>query len=178
MREWVVGFLAAALCAGWSDAPAAEPFTANTLKLSKDEVPPAATIDAMAWLAGTWRGSGLGGENEEIWSTPRHGGMMGMYRMLQDGRPVFYEFLTLAERDGSLALRLKHFHPDMRGWEERNEFLTFPLVAMENGRIYFEGITFEPRGDDVTVWLAIEDREAGSAREEVFRYRRQGAATR
>ena len=93
--------------------------------------------------------------------------------MLQEGRPVFYEFLTLAESDGSLVLRLKHFHPDMRGWEERDEIVSFPLVAVQDDRLYFEGITFEPRDDAVTIYLAIESREAGTVREEMFRYRRQ-----
>lgn len=162
-----------ALWAGIGAAPAAETLTANTLRLEAGESSPAAGIDKMAWLAGVWAGSGLGGENEEIWSAPRHGSMMGMYRMLQDGEPVLYEFLTLAERDGSLVLRLKHFHPDMRGWEEQDEHVSFPLVAVRDGRVWFEGITFEPRGDEVTIYLAIENHEIGSAREEVFRYRRQ-----
>lgn len=162
---------AAALC-GWGAAQAAEPLTANTLRLTEGEASPAATIGQMAWLAGAWSGSGLGGDNEEIWSAPRGGVMMGMYRMLQDGQPVFYEFLTLGETDGSLTLRLKHFHPDMRGWEERDESMAFPLVAIRDGRLYFEGITFEPQGDEVTIYLAIEDGEDAPAREEVFRYRR------
>lgn len=163
---------AAVLCGGWGAAQAAEQLTANTLRLEDGEASPPATIDEMAWLAGAWSGSGLGGENEEIWSAPRHGVMMGMYRMLKDEQPAFYEFLTLGETDGSLALRLKHFHPDMRGWEKRDESLAFPLVAIRDGRLYFDGITFEPQGDELTIYLAIGNGENGSAREAVFRYRR------
>jgi hypothetical protein len=162
-----------ALFTGWSAAQAPETLTANTLKLAEGAAPPPATIDDMAWLAGVWGGEGLGGDNEEIWSAPRNGVMMGMYRMLKDGEPVFYELLTLSEVDGSLELRLKHFHPDLRGWEERDESLAFPLVAMRDGRICFEGMTFEPRGDEVTVYLAIEDRKSGAVREETFSYRRK-----
>lgn len=174
MRMFIFHTLAtAALCAGWSATQAAEPFTANTLRLEEGEASPAASIDVMAWLAGVWGVSGLDSDSEEIWSAPRNGVMMGMYRMLRNGRPVLYEFLTLAEIDGSLVLRFKHFHPDMRGWEDRDEFVAFPLVAVQDGRIYFEGMTFEPRGHEVAVYIVFENHETGSVREEVFRYRRK-----
>jgi hypothetical protein len=169
-------------CAATIAAPgapnAAEPFTANTMRLAPSEARPSASIDAMGWLAGTWTGDGLGGENEELWSAPRHGVMMGMYRMIRDGQPVFYELLTLSEVNESLELRLKHFDAALRGWEEKDASLAFPYIAHRDGRIYFEGITFEPRGDVLTVYLAIEDKKKGAVREEVFRYRRAVTAPR
>jgi hypothetical protein len=117
---------------------AAERFTENTLRLAKDEVRPSATIGAMAWLAGTWTGSGLGGDNEEIWSAPRDGVMMGVYRMTKAGRPVFYELLTLSEVNGSLELRLRHFDAGLRAWEEKDISRAFPYVMQRERRIYFE----------------------------------------
>lgn len=154
---------------------AAETVTPNTLRLAQGETSPPATIDDMAWYAGIWRGSGLGGDNEEIWSAPTNGTMMGMYRLLQDGRPVFYELLTLVEEGNSLMLRLKHFHSDLRGWEERNESLQMPLVAKRDGRFYFDGLTFEPgAGGTVTIYLAVQPRN-GPIREEVLRYKRAPA---
>lgn len=158
---------------GASEGSAAEPMTRNTMRLGQGETSPPATIDDMAWFAGTWRGDGLGGDCEEIWSAPNHGTMMGMYRLLRDGRPSFYEFLTLIEEDNSLTLRLKHFHPDLRGWEEHDESLQMRLVAKRDGRLYFDGITFEPRVDGtVTIYLAVQPGN-GPIREEVFRYERQ-----
>ena len=156
-----------------TDAAAAETVTPNTLRLAQGEVSPRATIDEMAWYAGTWRGPGLGGENEEIWSAPKNGAMMGMYRLLAADRPVFYEFLTLVEERNSLTLRLKHFHPDLRGWEERGESLQMALVAKRDGRFYFDGLTFEPGADGtVTIYLAVQPKN-GPIHEEVFRYQRQ-----
>lgn len=152
---------------------AAEPVTVNTLRLAAGEAPPAATIHDMAWYAGTWRGTGLGGDNEEIWSAPKNGSMMGMYRLHQNGRPVFHEFLTIVEERNSLMLRLKHFDAELRGWEKPEESVQMPLVAKRKGRIYFDGLTFEPHADDkVTIYLAITSKD-GSTREEVFEYQRQ-----
>jgi hypothetical protein len=164
--------LAFALLLIASSSLAEEAMTANTLRLSADQKPPAATIADMAWYAGRWTGTGLGGWTEEIWSPPRDGTMMGMYRMVKDGKPIFYELLMIAEENGSLAIKLKHFHADLRGWEERDASLRFPLVAKRDGRIYFDGMTFERVGTDrVKVYLAIEHKD-GSVREEVFEYSR------
>jgi hypothetical protein len=164
--------LAFALLLIASSSLAEEAMTANTLRLSADQKPPAATIADMAWYAGRWTGTGLGGWTEEIWSPPRDGTMMGMYRMVKDGKPIFYELLLIAEENGSLAIKLKHFHADLRGWEERDASLRFPLVAKRDGRIYFDGMTFERVGTDrVKVYLAIEHKD-GSVREEVFEYSR------
>jgi hypothetical protein len=155
-----------------SNSQAQEAMTANTLRLSPDQKSPAATIADMEWYAGRWTGAGLGGLNEEVWSPPRDGTMMGMYRMIKDGKPVFYELLLITEENGSLAIKLKHFHADLRGWEERDASVRFPLVAKRDGRIYFDGMTFERSGaDKVKVYLAIEQKD-GKVHEETFEYSR------
>jgi hypothetical protein len=166
--------LALAILTSCSTAFAAEPWTANTMRLAKGETGARATIADMAWYAGTWRGEGLDGLNEEIWSKPEHGAMMGMYRLIKDGRARFYELLTITEENGTLLLKIKHFHPDLRGWEERDVSVQMPFISAKDGRYYFEGITFEPRpGNTVKIYLVIESKDRkGPVREEVFSYRR------
>lgn len=155
-----------------ANTSAEESTTANTLRLSPDQKSPAATIADMEWYAGRWTGSGLGGLIEEVWSPPRDGTMMGMYRLIKAGKPIFYELLLITEESGSLAIKLKHFHADLRGWEERDASVRFPLVAKRDGRIYFDGMTFERIGPDrVKVYLAIEHKD-GKVHEETFEYSR------
>jgi hypothetical protein len=156
-----------------------EPLTEHTRKLAAGQTPPPATIQDMAWLAGHWTGEALGGLSEEIWSPPRDGVMLGMYRLIRDGKPAFYEILTLAETGGSLMLRLKHFNPDLTGWEEKDQTVDFPFLGKAGALLHFEGMAFQPEGQEaVTVFLAIEQKD-GTFREEVFRYRRvpAGAAS-
>src|SRR5262245_45051261 len=83
---------------------AQERLTEHTFKLSEGTQAPAATIADLAWLAGHWTGEGLGGFTEEVWSPPRNGAMVGMFRLVRDDKPVFYELLTVAEEKGSLML--------------------------------------------------------------------------
>jgi hypothetical protein len=48
----------------------------------------------------------------------------------------------------------------------------FPLIAKRDGRIYFDGMTFERIGADrVKVYLATEHKD-GKVREETFEYSR------
>ena len=149
-------------------------YTENTLALETGTPPPAATLDDISWLEGHWTGEAFGGLAEEIWSAPRGGSMMGMYRHIDGASVSMYEILALVEESGSLVLKLKHFNPDLTGWEEKNEVRAFPLVKREAEKLYFDGMTFERLGpDEIRVFLAIDMRD-GSVHEELFNYRRAG----
>ena len=165
--------LAIALAAAALATPAAaqERQTQHTFKERPGAARPPATIADMAWLAGHWTGQALGGTSEEMWTPPAHGTMLGMYRLIREGKPVFYELVTIVEEGGSLVLRLKHFHADMRGWEEKDKSLAFPLLVKEPGALHFDGMSFHPKGDELTVYLAIGQKD-GTVREETFTYRR------
>lgn len=172
MRRSIVWFSLAAVLAA-SPASAQEKLTERTFRLKAGMQSPPATISDMAWLAGHWAGEALGGLSEEIWSDPGAGSMMGMYRLIRDGRPVFYELLTIVEENGSLMLRLKHFNANLTGWEEKLKTIDFPLVAKTEGAVHFEGMSFHPKGNDaLTVYLAIHQKD-GTVREEAFSYKRR-----
>lgn len=166
-------FVAIATLLLCSSLGAQEPFTANTLKRAPDAPAPAATIDDVAWLAGSWAFEGLGGTGDEMWTEPAGGSMLGLFRLLQDGKPAFYELGTLDEVDGSLVLRIKHFNPDMSGWEEKAETVDFPLVAMSPEELAFEGLTFRRQGEDEFVAFLAFVSGDGSTREERVLYRRR-----
>jgi hypothetical protein len=154
-----------------SPAAAQERETANTLKAGADFAGPAATLADMAWLIGHWKGSGLGGVSEEMWSAPEGGVMMGMYRLVIGGKPSFYEFMHLAEDRGSLVMKLKHFNADLTAWEEKDRFVTFRLVKLGLNEVYFSGLTFRRSVDRLQIFLALRDKE-GTVREEEFRMER------
>lgn len=151
---------------------AQEKQTEHTLKLSANQQSPPATIADMSWMVGSWTGNALGGVTEEAWATPSSGSMVGMFRLTQKGKPVFYELTTLTEEGGSLIMRLKHFNPNMTGWEEKDKTVDFKFVGKKDGLIHFEGMAFRPEGKDAfTVYVAIKGRD-GNIREEAFPYKR------
>lgn len=136
---------------------------------------PAATIADLAWLSGQWEGPGIGGAPaQEAYSRPFGGTMAGTFvQQNGEGGVEFYEFIQIAEEDGSLVVRLKHFGPDMVGWEENKEdFARFPLIAREGDSWYFNGLTFRREGDD-GFFVAVRMNHAdGSQSELVFPLRR------
>lgn len=148
---------------------AQEPQTANTIKLSAGQASEPAKIADVAWLAGSWTGTGLGGVSQETWSRPENGEMLGTYRLLKDGKPIFYEMLWLREVNGTLILKLKHFNPDLSGWEEKDKTVDFKFVKKDGKRVYFSGLTFELESRNVlNIFLALRQRDA-TVKEEVFR---------
>lgn len=143
--------------------------------LSLAQTPPAATLRDIAWLSGRWVGTGMGGDVEDNWSTPAAGAMPGMFRLVKDGAVQFYELITLVEVHSSLELRLKHFHADLKGWEEKDRVLAFPLSRRAADLFEFGGIRFERVArDQLHVTVTIRNRD-GSQRDEVFRFRRATA---
>ena len=159
-------------------APGQQRITENTVRLAEGAASPPATLGGMAWLAGSWTGEGLGGQVEEIWSPAQAGAMMGMFRLLRDGQTAFYELMTLVEENGSLVLRVKHFNPDLTGWEDKGESVDFALVAVDGDRILFDGLTIHRRADDAMTMHVVISSKDGTVREEVFRYARMDGERR
>jgi hypothetical protein len=145
----------------------------SVLASSLQAEPPSAKIQDAAWISGHWQGQALGGFCDEQWSKPMAGAMMGMFRLIKDDKIVFYEFFRLAEESGSLMLRLKHFHADLKGWEQKDDTVTFPLVKIGPGELIFEGMTFRRTSpDEILVTVMIGSRSGGAPREEKFVYKR------
>lgn len=106
-------------------------------------------IKELAWIAGHWQGEALGGQFEETWNPPKGGAMMGMFKLVKDDSVSFYEILTIVPtKDQSLVLRLKHFSSELKGWEEKDETLEFPLVSVTKNEARFEGLVFKRKDAD------------------------------
>lgn len=134
---------------------------------------PPVSVDELAWLAGSWVGEGLGGTAREVYSPPMGGIITGHFVYQRGDAPGFSEILSIAPRGDSLVYRLKHFHPDLTGWEERDEVVEFPLVAREGDAFYFDGLTIRSDGENGMVAAVRIDRGEAGVGEAVFRYRQE-----
>ncbi len=131
---------------------------------------PKATLEDVAWISGYWRGEAFNGEVEEIWSFPSGNSMVASFKLVADDEVKFYEIETITEKNGTLMLQLKHFHSDLRGWEEKDETVDFLLVKITENRVYFDGMTFEKVSEnEMNVYVRIK--QADNVSEEMkFNY--------
>jgi hypothetical protein len=137
----------------------------------KDECPPIPlSWGAIALLVGHWKGGFLGSTAEEVWLPPAGGSMLGAARLYNDKNVVFYEIMIAVEEERSVSIKLKHFHPDLKGWEEKNESVTFRFVKASGNTIWFDGLTFRKREDgSLQGFIAIRYKD-GTVKEESFTY--------
>lgn len=148
--------------------------TDHTYALDDPAKPGVGTLADCAWFAGYWAGSGLGGQCEELWLPPLAGSqeMMGNFRYVMDGKTVFTEHFLLVPEGKSLTLKLKHFGPDMKGWEAQDKCVDFKLVKVEKDAVSFAGLTMQKSADGIDVYVAITNRQTGAVREEKFAYKK------
>ncbi|WP_298792213.1 DUF6265 family protein [uncultured Allomuricauda sp.] len=118
----------------------------NTLQLKEGQQSPEASLDAVSWISGYWKGEALGGIAEEIWSPALGGSMMFSFRLINDGKVTFYEVGHIKQIDSTLILQLKHFNGDLKGWETKDETIDFKLVKIEKDIVFFEGLTMQKVG--------------------------------
>jgi hypothetical protein len=131
---------------------------------------PKATLEDVAWISGYWRGEAFNGEVEEIWSSPLGNSMVASFKLVVDDEVKFYEIEIITEKNGTLILQLKHFHSDLRGWEEKNETVDFPLVKITESKVFFDGMTFERvSNNEMNVYVLIKQ-EDKVAEEMKFNY--------
>ncbi|MEO1261798.1 MAG: DUF6265 family protein [Bacteroidota bacterium] len=145
--------------------------TENTLRLDTVQSRIEYTIDEMSWYADRWEGVGFGAKVEENFGPPMGETMIGTFRMIKDGKPVFYEMLLIEPDGNSLAYKVKHFNADFSGWEEKEDFVSFPLIKIEKNRYYFDGLTMVHEGDVLTHYLAMKEKD-GTFNEVTLNYRR------
>ena len=127
------------------DAPGpSQPETARETRIGEPgfESPPA-RLDQLNWLVGQWEGTGIkGAPAMESWLKPTGAAMVGTFVQEDaDGEIMFTEHMYLMQENGTLALRLKHFNADLTGWEEKDDMLTFRLVALEECAAFFNALT-------------------------------------
>ncbi len=153
------------------ESNAQQKITENTLKYDSAIGSPTTDISMVAWILGHWKGPALGGEAEEMWTKPTVGSMIGSFKHSVNNEVNFYEIQTISEIDSTLIMRLKHFDPELKGWEEKDETVNFELVKVEENKVFFDGLTFEKINDDqMNVYVVMKSK--GKLSELKFPYER------
>ena len=152
------------------------PLTAQHTRVAPEgHVPPPATLAQVEWLIGDWAGTGIeSAEAAETWLPPSAGAMVGVFvQEKADGSLMFTEHMYMAEEAGSLVLKLKHFNPDLTGWEEKDGMVRFRLISAEPCALYFSALTYRCEGEDGLLVAVRMTSEGPDVKELVFRFKRR-----
>lgn len=144
-------------------------YTQNTLHYNDEKGSEKATLKDIEWLAGNWKGEAFGGQFEENWSKPSAGSMLFNFKLVVDGKVVFYEIGHIVEKDKTLLYQIKHFDANLKGWEEKDQSEDFRFIKKEGNRMYFDNFTFEYISEkEVNLYAYFED----SKQEVVFNFKK------
>ena len=144
-------------------------YTQNTLHYNDEKGSEKATLKDISWLAGNWKGEAFGGQFEENWSKPSPGPMLFNFKLVTDGKVIFYELGHIIEKDKTLLYQIKHFDANLKGWEEKDQSEDFRFIKKEKNRMYFDNFTFEKVSNhEVNLYAYFED----SKEEVVFNFKK------
>lgn len=93
------------------------------------------TLDALAWLAGSWVGTAQGIDMEEHWTVPKGSSMIGMHRDVGKGRTLGFEFLRIEQQGGQIVY--------LSMPNGRSPATPFPLKEISGARVVFENATHD-----------------------------------
>ncbi|MGJ3230211.1 MAG: DUF6265 family protein [Oceanicaulis sp.] len=97
-----------------------------------------------SWLEGCWEGEGLGARVSECWMRAPDGRMTGMFQLIDEtGAQQFSEIILIDAFEDGVEMRLKHFNPDLTGWEAQDAYIDWTLVEAGERRLSFHGIEYQ-----------------------------------
>jgi hypothetical protein len=105
---------------------------------ARSETPrkPQSQMDKLAFIAGAWERSAGKTRNEELWTPPSGGCMMGLMRQLTDGKVSVREYILIEETHEGILMSVKHLGPKMADIPGRS--ISLRLTSLENGKAVFE----------------------------------------
>lgn len=112
------------------------------------------SLNDIAFIQGHWKAANPDRTIEGYWM-PRDGNnMLGMMRMMNNGKSTLYEILAYEETPQGLISLVKHFQPGLIGVEEKEKQDRYQFVEASANRAVFEKqgeslrILYEKRSDN------------------------------
>ncbi len=93
-----------------------------------------------------------------------HKQMGGYARGYDDKGLMFNEIITLSQLDDGLVFTVKHFSPELHGWESQNKPILRRLLKREDKVWYFDTVTYVQIDEDNYMIYILLPNDKGEAR--------------
>lgn len=104
------------------------------------------TLSDLEFIAGHWQTTKDGRTVEAFWTESEGDNMVGVVRMMHEGKATLYEMFAIEMTDSGLEVKVKHFKPGLVGLEEKDKFDHYTFLESSKG-----SAIFEKKGADVRV---------------------------
>lgn len=130
------------------------------------------SLKPLEFLSGRWLSEKPSEIQEENWSPAIGNSMTGSFRVVENGKPVFYEFWAVEIDTNEPVLKLKHYNADLAGWEEKNSSTRMPLISSaENDAVFAEtdgSVSLHYRRTGNTLTCTVHHVKNGKGSDETF----------
>ncbi|WP_019989632.1 DUF6265 family protein [Rudanella lutea] len=137
-----------------------------------------ATLAAVSFLEGHWRGTYNGGPIEAVWSAPEANNIIGFIRMMKNDKISLYELFAFEQTAAGPVAMVKHFKEGLIGWEEKDKSDRYRFLEASAKEALFEKedgsirIIYEKRTPDQLVIRRGEKKDANWAFSDLFVFNR------
>ena len=101
---------------------------------------PAATIDQLSWMTGTYAGKLGANQLEENWIKAEGRSIAAMVRMTTgEGATSMFEMITIEEVDGSLVLHIQQWNPGFAPRTPAPQKMELSMIA--DNHVHFTAVT-------------------------------------
>ena len=99
----------------------------------------AGSVADVQFIKGQWKATQPDGRTiEGSWLAPVGENMVGMMRMMKDGKVTMYEMLAYENSDQGFVSLVKHFKPGLTGHEEKDKQDRYKFLEASKDKAYFE----------------------------------------
>jgi hypothetical protein len=122
----------------------------------------------LSWMSGSWAGEVWGGRMEEHWTSQDAGTLLGMNRLVREGRTVHKEFMWIESTDKGTSLSVRVFR-------QPEETVVFHLVESRPQEAVFRNpdhirlSTISYRKDGKMLMIQLTGERSGENYSEEFR---------
>lgn len=99
----------------------------------------AGSLAMMGFIEGHWKAVQPDGSTVEgAWLAPEGDNMVGMMRMMKDGKITMYEILAYEPTEQGLVSLVKHFRPGLMGLEEKDRQDRYNFLEAGKDKVYYQ----------------------------------------
>ena len=130
---------------------------------SDSSATPRFSLADLSWLEGEWNGAWGARMAHQVWSAAHDGTMMGTLQIVEAGKTLVIEVVSISNTPAGVEYRLLHFTSALAPWETSGPAV-LTLMSIDSKRFVFEN---QSSGEPRRIIFMRDDTDSYTARSEI-----------